>query len=48
MFATRADAKNWNALTIPRTTRINSSYSGFPILKNKLFYFGDIEANRIA
>lgn len=42
------DAKNWNALTIP-TYHENQfgATLGAPILKNKLFFFGYAEANRI-
>ncbi|WP_318523817.1 TonB-dependent receptor [Edaphobacter sp.] len=46
---TKLDAKNWNALTIPAYHENQFGGTlGFPFLKNHLFYFGDIEANRIA
>src|ERR1700756_4997279 len=49
---TNLDAINWNAgpnATVPPYHQNQFGATlGFPIWKNKLFYFGDIEANRIS
>jgi len=46
---TNLDAKNWNASTKgPYHENQFGATLGFPIWKDHLFYFGDIEANRIS
>lgn len=46
---TALDATNWNALRA-QTYHENQfgATLGFPLIRNKLFYFGDTEANRIS
>jgi hypothetical protein len=44
----KMNAMNWNALTVPEYHQNQFGGTlGFPIWKNKLFYFGDIEENRV-
>ncbi|WP_348269870.1 carboxypeptidase regulatory-like domain-containing protein [Edaphobacter paludis] len=44
----KLNAKNWNALTIPEFHQNQFGATlGFPVWKDKLFYFGDIEVNRV-
>jgi len=46
---TKLDAQPWNALTVaPYHQNQFGATLGFPIWKDHLFYFGDIEANRIS
>jgi hypothetical protein len=46
---TNLDSIPWNALTTPPYHQNQFGGTlGFPILKNRLFYFGDLEANRIS
>lgn len=46
---TSLDAQNWNALTIPAYHENQFGATlGLPLWKDKLFYFGDTELNRIA
>ncbi|MFT4113792.1 carboxypeptidase regulatory-like domain-containing protein [Silvibacterium sp.] len=42
------DARNFNALSVPkyRENQFGATL-GFPIIRNKLFFFGDVQANRI-
>ncbi len=46
---TALDARNWPALTIPpyHENQFGATL-GFPIFKNKVFFFGDTEANRVS
>lgn len=42
------DAKDWTATSIPKYNENQFGATlGFPLWRNKLFYFGDIELNRI-
>ena len=43
------DARDFDALTIPEFRQnLFGATLGFPIIKNKLFFFGDVQENRIA
>lgn len=45
---THLDARDWNAQKVPAYHENQFGATlGFPIIRNKLFYFGDVEANRI-
>jgi hypothetical protein len=42
------DSRNFNALTVPAYHENQFGATlGFPLLRNKLFFFGDVQANRI-
>ena len=46
---TNLDSRDWDATTIPPYHQNQFGGTlGLPILKNRLFYFGDMEANRIS
>ena len=43
------DARDFNALTVPKFRQnLFGATLGLPIIKNKLFFFGDVQENRIA
>jgi len=45
----KMNAKDWNAKSVPRFHQNQFGGTiGFPIFKDKLFYFGDVEANRLS
>jgi hypothetical protein len=46
---TRFDAKDWNARSVPpyHENQFGATL-GVPLLRNKLFFFGDAQANRVA
>jgi hypothetical protein len=42
------DARDWESATVPRYRENQFGATlGFPFVKNRLFFFGDIEANRV-
>lgn len=44
----KLNAQDWTALTIPRFHEHQFGATlGFPVIKNKMFFFGDVEANRV-
>jgi hypothetical protein len=46
---TAFDARNWNATSIPAYHENQFGGTiGLPIIRNKLFFFGDVQANRIS
>ncbi|HZL50784.1 MAG TPA: carboxypeptidase-like regulatory domain-containing protein [Terracidiphilus sp.] len=46
---TALDARDWNATSVPPYhENLFGATLGLPIIRNKLFFFGDVQANRIA